>query len=69
MRAADCQSRSSGLPPRCSRWLLIGTGFLNYDTAYSLLWGGDLAHGRLPDFDVPLAPTPHPLRDRSAACC
>lgn len=40
---------------------LIGTGFLNYDTAYSLLWGGDLLHGRKPDFDVPIAPTPHPL--------
>ena len=40
---------------------LIGAGFLNYDTAYSLLWGGDLLHGRKPDFDVPLAPTPHPL--------
>lgn len=40
---------------------LIGTGFLNYDTAYSLLWGGDLLHGRTPDFDVPLSPTPHPL--------
>jgi hypothetical protein len=42
-------------------WALVGAGFLNYDTAYSLLWGGDLAHGRLPDFGVPLAPTPHPL--------
>jgi hypothetical protein len=42
-------------------WALVGAGFLNYDTAYSLLWGGDLAHGRQPDFDVPLAPTPHPL--------
>jgi hypothetical protein len=40
---------------------LIGTGFLNYDTAYSLLWGGDLLHGRRPDFDLPLSPTPHPL--------
>jgi len=40
---------------------LIGTGFLNYDTAYSLLWGGDLLHGRRPDFDLPLTPTPHPL--------
>ena len=40
---------------------LIGTGFLNYDTAYSLLWGGDLLHGRTPDFDLPLTPTPHPL--------
>jgi hypothetical protein len=42
-------------------WLLVGAGFLNYDTAYSLLWGRDLAHGRAPDFSVPLAPTPHPL--------
>ncbi|HEX6025969.1 MAG TPA: hypothetical protein VFZ00_28515 [Solirubrobacter sp.] len=42
-------------------WALIGAGFLNYDTAYGLLWGRDLAHGRQPDFDVPLAPTPHPL--------
>ena len=42
-------------------WLLVGAGFLNYDTAYWLLWGGDLAHGALPDFDVPVAPTPHPL--------
>ena len=42
-------------------WALVGAGFLNYDTAYSLLWGGDLAHGRQPDFDLPLAPTPHPL--------
>ncbi|MDA0185770.1 hypothetical protein OJ997_36030 [Solirubrobacter phytolaccae] len=40
---------------------LVGAGFLNYDTAYSLLWGGDVLHGRTPDFDVPLAPTPHPL--------
>lgn len=42
-------------------WLVIGTGFANYDTAYSLLWGDDLAHGRLPDYDLRLAPTPHPL--------
>jgi hypothetical protein len=42
-------------------WALIGAGFLNYDTAYSLLWGGDVAHLRKPDFDVPVAPTPHPL--------
>src|SRR3954469_7276031 len=42
-------------------WALIGAGFLNYDTAYSLLWGGDVAHGRAPDFGVPVAPTPHPL--------
>ena len=42
-------------------WALVGAGFLNYDTAYSLLWGGDVAHLRQPDFSVPVAPTPHPL--------
>jgi hypothetical protein len=49
--------------PLCAllAWALVGAGFLNYDTAYSLLWGGDVAHLRRPDFDVPIAPTPHPL--------
>lgn len=42
-------------------WLTVGTGFANYDTAYSLLWGADVADGRLPDYQVPVAPTPHPL--------
>jgi hypothetical protein len=42
-------------------WALVGAGFLNYDTAYSLLWGMDVAHGRDPDMEAPLAPTPHPL--------
>ncbi len=35
--------------------------FLNYDTAYTLLWGHDLVHGRTPDYSVAFAPTPHPL--------
>src|SRR4051812_48386970 len=35
--------------------------FVNYDTEYALLWGHDLVHGRTPDYDVPFAPTPHPL--------
>jgi hypothetical protein len=35
--------------------------FVNYDTEYALLWGNDLIHGRTPDYDVPFAPTPHPL--------
>src|SRR2546423_10653654 len=39
----------------------FGRTFLNYDTFYALLWGGDLAHGRTPDYRVPVAPTPHPL--------
>lgn len=42
-------------------WALIRAGFLNYDTAYFLIWGGDVAHGRKPDFTVSLAPTAHPL--------
>jgi len=42
-------------------WLMVGTGFVNYDAAYTLLWGSDLASGRLPDYSVPVAPTPHPL--------
>ena len=39
----------------------FGHAFLNYDTFYALLWGDDLVHGRTPQYDVPVAPTPHPL--------
>jgi hypothetical protein len=55
--------RAAGLIPLGAllAWGLVGAGFLNYDTAYSLLWGGDVVHLRRPDFSVPLAPTPHPL--------
>ncbi len=42
-------------------WALAGRGLANYDTLYALVWGRDLAHGTLPDYDVALAPTPHPL--------
>src|SRR5258705_11661605 len=42
-------------------WLLVGRGLVNYDTLYALVWGRALAHGSLPDYDVGLAPTPHPL--------
>ncbi len=42
-------------------WVVVGHGLVNYDTLYTLVWGRDLAHGELPDYDVPLAPTPHPL--------
>lgn len=40
---------------------LFGHAFLNYDSFYALLWGSDLAHGRSPDFEGAVAPTPHPL--------
>ena len=42
-------------------WLVVGRGLVNYDTLYALVWGRDLGHGHLPDYDISLAPTPHPL--------
>lgn len=42
-------------------WLLFGGGSVNYDAAYGLLWGDQVAHGSTPEFVVPLAPTPKPL--------
>ena len=39
----------------------------NYDSYYTLLWGQDLAAGRLPDYDVLRRPTPHPLSTLAAA--
>src|SRR3954454_14012935 len=41
----------------------FGHAFLNYDTFYALVWGGDLAHGRTPQYGVAVAPTPHPLAE------
>ena len=41
--------------------LFAGHAFLNYDTAYALLWGEQLLDGTLPELDIPLAPTPKPL--------
>jgi hypothetical protein len=35
----------------------------NYDSYYQLIWGQDLAHGRLPDYNVFRSPTPHPLSE------
>ncbi|MBI4898336.1 MAG: hypothetical protein HY827_08200 [Actinobacteria bacterium] len=33
----------------------------NYDTYYALIWGDEIAHGHLPDYEVFNTPTPHPL--------
>jgi Dolichyl-phosphate-mannose-protein mannosyltransferase len=41
--------------------LIPGVGFANYDTLYALAWGGQLSRGQLPSYDLPVAPTPHPL--------
>ncbi len=41
--------------------VIAGVGFANYDTLYALAWGGQLSRGSAPAYDVPIAPTPHPL--------
>jgi len=41
--------------------LITGVGFVNYDTLYALVWGGQLSRGSVPAYDVAIAPTPHPL--------
>jgi len=48
-------------------WVLVGRGLVNYDTLYTLVWGRDLAHGHVPDVELALAPTPHPLATLIAA--
>lgn len=40
---------------------LLRPTYPNYDSYYTLLWGRDIAAGRLPDYDVLRTPTPHPL--------
>jgi hypothetical protein len=47
-------------------WLLAGRGLANYDTLYALVCGREIAAGRTPDLDVPIAPTPHPLANLGA---
>ncbi|HUR86853.1 MAG TPA: hypothetical protein VMY78_16080 [Solirubrobacteraceae bacterium] len=41
--------------------LVAGPGLVNYDTLYTLVWGRQIAQGTVPDLDVAIAPTPHPL--------
>ena len=41
-------------------WVVLPS-YLNYDTAWSLVWGGELADGAAPRLDAVSAPTPHPL--------
>jgi hypothetical protein len=42
-------------------WAIAGVGFVNYDTLYGLVWGQQLSRGEVPQYDLPIAPTPHPL--------
>ena len=47
--------------------IALGPGYAGYDAAWSLVWGDELAHGELPSYDAPVAPTPHPLANAVAA--
>lgn len=42
-------------------FLAFDGGVPTRDPWHTLLWGTELANGRLPDYQAPLAPTPHPL--------
>ena len=44
-------------------WLIAGVGFVNYDTLYGLVWGQQLSRGETPQYNLPIAPTPHPLME------
>lgn len=47
--------------------LAWGHGFANYDTVYALVWGREIVHGVTPQYDLALAPTPHPLAEAAGA--
>lgn len=42
-------------------WIVIGSGFVNYDTLFNLTWGSEVTRGSNPQPDLALAPTPKPL--------
>jgi hypothetical protein len=47
--------------------VVAGHVFPNYDAFYALLWGRDIANGRVPDYYEPYAPAAHPLINLLAA--
>lgn len=40
---------------------IASVGFVNYDTLYGLVWGQQLTRAEVPQYGLPIAPTPHPL--------
>jgi hypothetical protein len=43
-------------------WLIYGSGYVDYDALYALIWGDDLAELHRPiDMEATHSPTPHPL--------
>jgi hypothetical protein len=47
--------------------LMLGPGSAGYDASWSLVWGGQIADGQMPDYEANAAPTPHPLSNLVAA--
>lgn len=70
--ASDCRRR-------IAVWVLIAGAvavalrvaypprYLGYDESWSLVWGREIAHGHLPGYREPFAPTPHPLANAVSA--
>jgi hypothetical protein len=49
-------------------YLIYGSGYVDYDALYTLLWGSDIGHfHRPPDLNDLHSPTPHPLHSLIAA--
>jgi hypothetical protein len=46
--------------------LAYGPGHIGFDAIWSLVWGDEIAHGRLPSYDIAGTPTPHPLANAVA---
>lgn len=44
----------------------FGPGYAGYDASWALVWGEQIAGGGLPDYESPVAPTPHPLANAVA---
>jgi hypothetical protein len=60
-RASSLGALASVAVGAVALWLICGVGFANYDTLYALAWGGQLARGETPAYEIAIAPTPHPL--------
>ena len=52
---------ASGVLLALTLWAVSLAGPTNYDAAYALLWGSQIADGHRPEVQLPLAPTPKPL--------
>jgi hypothetical protein len=69
LRAAPSRLTSFAwlLPGGVAVLFAYGKPWVGYDAMYALVWGRDMAGGRAPDFQLPVAPTPHPLANAFGA--